>query len=110
MRRTFTDRIATEIMGWHIDASTGYWLDADGIETIERERWQPDRNIEQAWGVVEKISGVTDRKIEGFPWSSRFAFAFDASYLWAYRERDAASCICKLAAMAAGLTTKEEEV
>ncbi len=109
MRQTFTDLIAREIMGWHIDASTGYWLDADGIEIIERERWQPYCNIEQAWSVVEKISEVTDRKTEGVPWSTRFAFSFDANYLWAYRERDAAARICELAVKAMGFPVKEEE-
>jgi hypothetical protein len=105
--------IATKIMGWVVHPqNTEHWMRAtdDPVgyrrmgSTCQPFKFSPSQNIDDAWQVIEHIStpGVGAR-IDGLPWSTRFAFLFEKSNLWAFDAKGAALEISMMALKAAGI-------
>jgi hypothetical protein len=104
--------IATKIMGWVVHPrNTSHWMDANSDpngykpigQTCGSDRFQPSRNLIDAWKVVDKMARVHYKRINGLPWSTRFSYAFNSADLWAYTHEGAAKCICQIAIKAAGI-------
>ena len=102
--------IATKIMGWvaHPKGLSHYVRLDLGCRFMQYNygplKFSPSRNIIDAWKVVERIStpGV-GTLIDGLPWSTRFAYFFQKSDLWAFDSHGAALEISMMALKAAGI-------
>ena len=108
---TLSNAVASEIMGWHRHSQTNEWIDTDG-NVKAHWRWSPERNIENAWQVVDKINSmgygiiivVFDPQQVGFPidkvecsiHDNKVPFGLDTKIANAYGNT-AQEAICKAA-------------
>jgi hypothetical protein len=105
--------IATKIMGWVVHPrDTGNWVkscdDQIGYKVMGSTcfpfKFSPSQNIDDAWQVIEHISTPgAGTRIDGLPWSTRFAYSFEKSNLWAFDAKGAALEISMMALRAAGI-------
>jgi hypothetical protein len=93
--------VAVHVMGWTDEPEFGLM---NGEQFMEIDGpFCPSSNIKDAWRVVEHITTPCAGRVDGVPWSTRFAHLFREADLWACNHEEAAMDICLLAIRAAGI-------
>lgn len=113
MNEELNSFIATEIMGWQVHPrNTVHWVKNGDTgagykimgSTCCSDKFSPSSNIKDAWSVVERITTPCVGRVNGMPWSTRFAFLFNQADLWANDHDGFCLEICRLSVEAAGLS------